>query len=232
MILEVKEIHVYIRDSYILQGLSLEVSEDEVVCLLGRNGAGKTTTMRSILGYLHPNKGKVIFEQEDITSWPTYKIVKQGIGFVPEDRRIFPGLTVQENLEVAYRDDRKQGGWTIERVFEEIPLLRDLRNRKGGQLSGGEQQILAIARALVTNPRLLLLDEPSEGLAPVIVERLGELLQHIKKSMPILLSEQNAYFALDISDRGYIIDKGKIRHQGTSVELKADQEVQERYLTV
>ncbi|HIC85814.1 MAG TPA: ABC transporter ATP-binding protein [Desulfobacterales bacterium] len=230
--LSIEEIHLYIRDSYILQGLSIEVNSDQVVCLLGRNGAGKTTTIKSIMGYLHPKKGKVIFKQKEITSWPTYKIVNNGIGFVPEDRRIFPELTVRENLEVAFRSRGHRGSWTIDRVFDEIPLLSNLQRRKGGQLSGGEQQILAIARALVTNPELLLLDEPSEGLAPVIVEKLAELIMGIKKDVTILLSEQNAYFALDVSDRGYIIDKGRIRFQGSSTELKSNKEIQARYLTV
>lgn len=230
--LSIEEIHVYIRDSYILQGLSIEVNSDQVVCLLGRNGAGKTTTIKSIMGYLHPKKGKVIFKQKEITSWPTYKIVNNGIGFVHEDRRIFPELTVRENLEVAFRSRGHRGSWTIDRVFDEIPLLSNLQRRKGGQLSGGEQQILAIARALVTNPELLLLDEPSEGLAPVIVEKLAELIMGIKKDVTILLSEQNAYFALDVSDRGYIIDKGRIRFQGSSTELKSNKEIQARYLTV
>ncbi len=230
--LNVEDIHVYIRDSYILQGLSIQVQNDEVVCLLGRNGAGKTTTFRSIMGYLHPKRGKVIFKQIDITSWPPFKIVNAGIGFVPEDRRIFHDLTVRENLEVAFKERPERQIWTIERVFDEIPLLSNLKDRKGGQLSGGEQQILAIARALVTNPELLLLDEPSEGLAPVIVERLGELITGIKKDVTILLAEQNAYFALEVSDRGYIIDKGRITYRGSSSELRSNREIQSRYLTV
>ncbi|SFM78530.1 ABC transporter ATP-binding protein [Thermodesulforhabdus norvegica] len=233
MILEVRDIHVYYGDSYVLQGLSLNVGEGELVCLLGRNGAGKTTTMRSIMGYARPFRGEIIFRGQKINGTPVYQVVSMGIGYVPEDRRIFANLTVEENLEIAFRP-RHDGKdvWTPERVFEAFPLLRKLRNKKGGQLSGGEQQLLAIARALVLNPLLLLLDEPCEGLAPVVVELLGDVIAGIKKEIPILLAEQNVAFALRLSDRGYIIEKGRICFEGTKEELLENRDVQCRYLAV
>lgn len=233
MILEVKDIHVYYGDSYILQGLSLTVGERELVCLLGRNGAGKTTTMRSIMGYARPLKGEILFRGRKISGFPVYQIVNMGIGYVPEDRRIFANLTVEENLEIAYRP-RHDGKdlWTPKKVYEAFPLLWKLRHKKGGQLSGGEQQLLAIARALVLNPSLLLLDEPCEGLAPVVVELLGDVISTIKNDIPILLAEQNVAFALKLADRGYIIEKGRICFQGTREELLKDRDVQCRYLAV
>ncbi|SMC21330.1 amino acid/amide ABC transporter ATP-binding protein 2, HAAT family (TC 3.A.1.4.-) [Desulfacinum hydrothermale DSM 13146] len=233
MILEVNDIHVYYGESYILQGVSLVVGAEEIVCLLGRNGAGKTTTMRSIVGYNPPRRGTVRYCGKRIDGRPVYENVRSGIGYVPEDRRIFPDLSVQENLEVAAllpREGREP--WTVERLFDTFPLLARLRHRKGGNLSGGEQQMLAIARALAGNPNLLLLDEPCEGLAPVIVESLDETIRALKREMPILLTEQNARFALSLSDRGYVIDKGRVFFQGSAEELLENQEVQQRYLAV
>ena len=231
--LQVDDIHVYYGDSHVLQGVSLQVQQGEIVCLLGRNGAGKSTTMCGILGLNPPKTGRVVFKGEEITGRPVYETVRKGLAFVPEDRRIFPGLTVNENLEVAVLAPREgHPAWTIDRIYETFPLLAKLKLRKGGNLSGGEQQMLAIARALIGNPLLLLLDEPCEGLAPVIVEELGRVIKDIKSSLPVLLSEQNARFALSISDRGYVIDKGVIRYEGSREDLLSNKEVQSRYLSV
>jgi branched-chain amino acid transport system ATP-binding protein len=231
--LRATDIHVYYGDSHVLQGVSLTVHAGEIVALLGRNGAGKSTTLKGIIGVIPPKSGRVLFNGEDVTGRPVYETVRKGIAFVPEDRRIFQGLTVKENLEVAVLPPR-QGltSWTIERVYDVFPLLHRLKNRKGGNLSGGEQQMLAIARALVGNPILLLLDEPCEGLAPVIVEEMGRIISGIKSDIPVLLSEQNAYFALSIADRGYVIDKGVICYEGNRQDMITNTEVQSRYLTV
>ncbi len=231
--LKVEDIHVYYGDSHVLQGVSLEVKSKEIVCLLGRNGAGKSTTMLGIVGVNPPRFGKVFLNGIDITKAAVYRKIRDGLAFVPEDRRIFAGLTVQENLEVAVlppREGKRQ--WTIDRIYENFPLLIALKNRKGGNLSGGEQQMLAIARALVGNPLMLLLDEPCEGLAPVIVEELGKVIIGLKSEMPVLLAEQNAHFALSVSDRGYVIDKGVIRYEGTADDLLTNTEIQSRYLSV
>jgi branched-chain amino acid transport system ATP-binding protein len=231
--LRVDDLHVYYGDSHVLQGVSLEVRSGEVVCLLGRNGAGKSTTLRGILGVNPPKSGRVNFKGQDITARPVYETIRRGLAFVPEDRRIFSGLTVNENLEVAVLQP-KEGNtpWTIDRIYATFPLLSKLKARKGGNLSGGEQQMLAIARALVGNPLMLLLDEPCEGLAPVIVEELGRVIRGITSDMPVLLAEQNALFALSIADRGYVIDKGVIRYEGARADLLSNQEVQSRYLSV
>ncbi len=231
--LRATDIHVYYGDSHVLQGVSLTVHAGEIVALLGRNGAGKSTTLKGIIGVIPPKSGRVLFNGEDVTGRPVYETVRKGIAFVPEDRRIFQGLTVKENLEVAVLPPR-QGltSWTIKRVYDVFPLLHRLKNRKGGNLSGGEQQMLAIARALVGNPILLLLDEPCEGLAPVIVEEMGRIISGIKSDIPVLLSEQNAYFALSIADRGYVIDKGVICYEGNRQDMITNTEVQSRYLTV
>jgi branched-chain amino acid transport system ATP-binding protein len=231
--LSVTDLHVYYGDSHVLQGISLDVMPDEIVCLLGRNGAGKTTTMRGIVGLNPPASGHVLLDGEELVGRPVYENVRRGLGFVHEDRRIFPGLTVSENLKVAELPGKgTHHTWTMERVYDSFPLLGKLKGRKGGNLSGGEQQMLAIARALVANPRLLLLDEPCEGLAPVIVEELGTVIAGLKTEIPILMAEQNAQFALAISDRGYVIDKGLLRYQGTREDLLTNQEVQSRYLSV
>jgi branched-chain amino acid transport system ATP-binding protein len=231
--LQISDIHVYYSDSHVLQGVSLEVRPGEIVCLLGRNGAGKSTTLRGVLGVNPPKSGRVLFKGDDVTHLPVYEKARRGMAFVPEDRRIFPGLTVQENLEVAILPARKgQTPWDPDRLYQSFPLLARLRTRKGGNLSGGEQQMLAIARALAGNPLMLLLDEPCEGLAPVIVEELARIIAGLKSDMPILLAEQNARFALSISDRGYVIDKGVIRYEGPRADLLSNQEVQSRYLSV
>ncbi len=229
--LELRDIHSYYGDSHVIQGISLHVRGSESVCLLGRNGAGKSTTMKSIMGYVPPRKGTVIFRGQDITGLPTYEIVRRGIGYVPEDRRIFPDLTVRENLEIARRPG-VSGKWDMASVLEMFPLLRRLLDREGGKMSGGEQQLLAIARALIGNPSFLLLDEPCEGLAPVIVEDLKQTILVLKRGLPILIAEQNARFALEVSDRGYVIEKGLIKHEGSTESLASNTEVQQRYLSV
>jgi branched-chain amino acid transport system ATP-binding protein len=231
VMLEVNDIHTYYGRSHILQGISLDLREGEVICLLGRNGAGKTTTIRSIMGFVHPASGSITFEGKKISTMEPFEISRMGIGYVPQDRRIFPTLTVQDNLEVIER--KSEGGWTVEKIFETFPILESLKNRKGRHLSGGEQQILAVARPLMTNPKLLLLDEPSEGLGPLIVKTIGELIHEIVKTgISVLLAEQNMRFAMRVAKRGYIINKGLIHHQGSMEELKEDREIIGRYLAV
>ena len=230
--LEVRDLHVYYGESHALQGVSLTVHEGEIVALLGRNGAGKTTTIRGILGLTPPRAGRVLLDGRDVAGRPVHENVRAGMAWVPEDRRIFPGLTVEENLEVATLPPRGEVAWTPERVFAEFPLLAPLRRRRGGALSGGQQQLLAIARALCGNPRVLLLDEPSEGLAPLIVRELGEAVRRLKGTLPVLLAEQNARFAVALCDRGVVLEKGQVRFEGTRAELQADPEIQDRYLSV
>ena len=229
--LKVDDIHTYYGDSYILQGVTLEVNAGEIVCLLGRNGAGKSTTLKSIMGYNHPRKGKVYFLDKNISRQSVYRNVRMGLGYVPEDRRIFSELSVQENLEVSF-NTAVETKWTIDELFKTFPLMEKLRHRKGGELSGGEQQMVAIARVLACQPKMVLLDEPCEGLAPVIVEQLNDIICRLKEHFPILLAEQNAHFALEVSDRGYVIDKGVIRFSGTSQELQQNDEIKKRYLSV
>jgi branched-chain amino acid transport system ATP-binding protein len=230
--LEVKDIHTYYGDSHVLQGVSLEVHRGEVVCLLGRNGAGKSTTMKSIMGLVPPRQGHIYFLGEETTGLAPYRMVKKGMAYVPEDRRVFPDLTVEENLEVAHIAAGREGRWTVKGILEIFPMLDRLRHRKAGHLSGGEQQLLVIARALMANPSMLLLDEPCEGLAPIIVEELEKVILEIRQEVTILLAEQNAPFALRVSHRGYVIEKGQIKFQGTREELLANEEVQTRYLAL
>jgi branched-chain amino acid transport system ATP-binding protein len=216
-LLEVRDIHTAYGLSRVLFGVSIEVRAGECVCLLGRNGVGKSTTMRSIMGLTPPQSGRVSFKGGDITGWEPYRVARTGIGFVPEDRRIFADLTVWENLDVAQRGGR----WTVERVFDLFPTLRELTGRHGGYLSGGEQQMLTIARTLMGDPELLLLDEPSEGLAPLIVDHLGEQIARLKaEGLTILLAEQNTEFSLALADRVYVLEKGAIRFAGTAAALR------------
>lgn len=234
MMLEVNEIHTYYGTSHILFGVSLAVAKGEAVCLLGRNGAGKTTTLRSIMGLSLARSGSITFEGVEVRGKPAHFIARLGLGYVPDDRRIFADLTVRENLLVAMKggNDRQQG-WTVERVYALFPTLRNLDSHRGGHLSGGEQQMLAIGRTLMTNPRFLLLDEPAEGLSPLVVRALQEQIQTLKEQgMTILLSEQNVRFAMELSERAYVIDKGAIRYQGSIKDLAENKQVRERYLMV
>ena len=224
--LEVEKIHTYYGLSHILFGVSLKVEAGQVVCLLGRNGAGKTTTLKSILGLAAPKQGRIRFKQEDVTGKEPYILVRKGIGYVPDDRRIFADLSVGENLEIAERKAREREVWNKERVYALFPPLRRLDSRKGGLLSGGEQKMLAIGRALMGNPDFLLLDEPTEGIAPVMVRAFGQTILHLKDlGLTVLIAEQNVKFTLKLSDVGYIIDNGRICYQGTVKELIENEEV-------
>jgi branched-chain amino acid transport system ATP-binding protein len=232
--LELDRVNTYYGKAHILHDLSFNVGAGEVVALLGRNGAGKTTTMRSIMQLVRPTSGKVVFEANDITRWPTHKVARSGLGYVPEERRIFADLTVMENLEVG-RQPHREGypDWTVEHLFELFPNLAERRNNRGKQLSGGEQQMLTIARTLMGNPKLLLLDEPSEGIAPVIVEQMAETLLEIKaKGLTVVLSEQNLHFARLVGDRAVIIESGSAVFDGTFAELEAHPEIRDQYLSV
>ena len=232
-ILSLDDVHAAYGASQVLFGVSLKIAEGECVCLLGRNGVGKTTTMRSIMGLTPPSRGWVVWKGQDITAKRPYQMSRLGIGFVPEDRRIFSDLSVAENLDVAAGHRKGVSLWTSDRVFDLFPELREISDRKGGYLSGGQQQMLTIARTLMTDPELLLLDEPSEGLAPLVVERLKEQIARLKASgMTILLAEQNIQFSLDLAERVYVLEKGHIRYEGTTAEFRADPSVQHRYLAV
>ena len=230
--LRVTDIHTYYGLSHILFDVSLVVEAGECVCLLGRNGAGKSTTMRSIMGLAPPRRGSVVFKDVDCTGQKPFRMVRRGMGYVPDDRRVFADLTVGENLEIAARNYR-QGGWDRERVYGFFPSLKKIDKRRAGFLSGGEQQMLTIGRALMTNPDFLLLDEPTEGLAPLIVNLLEEQIARLKQDgLTVLLAEQNLEVALRLSDRGYVIDNGSIRYHGTRDDLQHNDAVRNKYLCV
>jgi len=229
--LRVDDIHTYYGRSHILHGLSLAVEAGEVVALLGRNGAGKTTTLRSIIGLNPPARGKISLNGEDITGERPFRLAKRGLSFMPETRGIFPSLSVEENLTLVA--GRRAGPWSLERVYELFPRLRERRSNGGAQLSGGEQQMLAIARALLLNPELLLLDEPTEGLAPIIVREIRDRLRVVKEEgMTILLVEQNFHFATHLADRVFIVSKGQVAWSGSAQEIVADRDAQQRWLGV
>lgn len=231
-ILEVDHIDTFYGQSHILQGVSLSVKEGEVVSLLGRNGVGKTTTLRSIMGLTPPRSGKILFRNIEITGKPPFQIARLGIGYVPDDRRIFPDLTLYENLELAHRLSVKgKIQWTLEKIYHLFPVFPELKERKGNQLSGGEQKMLAIGRALMKNPSILLLDEPSEGLAPLIVQNLIEVLSQIRREgVTILLADQNLRFCKNTSDRGYILEKGRIQYSNVMEEIWRNEEIVKKYL--
>jgi branched-chain amino acid transport system ATP-binding protein len=232
-LLQVDDIHTYLGDSYIIQGVSLAVPAGKVVALLGRNGAGKTTTLRSIMRMARPRRGRVTFDGNDISALATFEIARARIAFVQETRAIFPSLTVEENLGIAARPAANGDGWTMERIFDDFPQLAARRRNGGTQLSGGEQQMLAMARALVANPRLLLLDEPSEGLAPLIVRQIADIIVKLKQAgMTMLLVEQNFALATEVADDVVILGKGRVRWSGTSAQLRGADDVRHTWLGV
>ena len=231
-LLEAHDVHTAYGLSRVLFGVSIEVRAGECVCLLGRNGVGKSTTMRSIMGLTPPQSGRVRFNGTDITGWAPYRVARAGLGFVPEDRRIFADLTVWENLDVARRA-AGGNGFTLERVFDLFPKLRELTARQGGHLSGGEQQMLTIARTLMGNPQLLLLDEPSEGLAPIVVDHLRDQIARLKREgLTILLAEQNTDFSLSLADRVYVLEKGSIKFSGPATRLRDDASLRQELLAL
>jgi branched-chain amino acid transport system ATP-binding protein len=230
--LVVDDIHTFYGDSHVLQGVSLRVGAGEAVALLGRNGVGKSTTIKSIIGFTPPQQGVITIDETDISATPSHRIAQLGVGLVPQGRSVFPTLSVRENLTMAMRNTNG-GGWSLARVLETFPSLEKRQKNLGSQLSGGEQQMLALARALMTNPRLLLLDEPSEGLAPLIVARIGRIIDDLRKhGLSILLVEQNLTLALNNVDRAYVMSKGRIVFEGNPSELRSNTDVLQRYLGV
>lgn len=232
-LLEVRDLHAAYGLSRVLFGVSLEIERGECVCLLGRNGVGKTTTMRAIMGLTPPAAGTVRWQGRDVTGWAPHRAARAGVGFVPEDRRIFADLSVWENLDVARRAAGRAGRWTVEAVYELFPKLAELADRRGGNLSGGEQQMLTIARTLMGNPELLLLDEPSEGLAPLVVEHLLQQVARLKaEGLTILLAEQGVAFSLALADRVYVLEKGAVRFAGPASQLRDDEALRHNLLAL
>ncbi len=231
-LLHVEAIDTYYGDSHILKKLSIEIRRGETVALLGRNGVGKTTTLKSIVGWVPPRSGRIVFDGNDVTGNEMMRNARRGISLVPEERRIFTNLTVAENIKLAQVTAR-QPGWTLQEVYDRFPRLRERARNKGDEISGGEKQMLAIARALVQNTQLLLLDEPTEGLAPLIVREVESIVREIKaKGMTTLLVEQNFYSALSVADRCYVVDQGTVKFEGTPAQLRADTDALQRYLHV
>ncbi len=232
--LELHSINTYYGRSHILFDVSLDIAKGEVVSLIGRNGAGKSTTFRSIIGLTPPQTGDIVFAGVRLNGLHAYQICRKGIGFVPEDRRCFADLTVRDNLEVAARRENKVASpWTVAKIYDFFPRLQEREKNLGSQLSGGEQQMLTIARTLMTNPELLLLDEPSEGLAPLIVRLLADMILEIRKEgVTVLLAEQNLHFCARVSDRGFVIDKGSMKYEGKMSDLLANEEIKRKYLAV
>ena len=234
VMLDVFGLDVHYGSSQVLFGLKLQVHHGETLALLGRNGAGKSTSMKAIAGVIETSAGRIQFNEKNITSMPSHLIARAGIGFVPEDRQIFTGLSVQDNLIIGAKlGQQGEQVWTLERVYEMLPLLYPLRQRMGGLLSGGEQQMLTIGRALMGNPSLLLLDEPSEGLAPIMVQKIGDLIENLRQQgTTIVLAEQNLHFCLGLADRAVVIDKGCDVFVGSIAELNANVDIKKRYLSV
>ena len=233
--LELRSVHTHYETSHILFDVSLEVGQGESVCLLGRNGAGKTTTLKSIMSLASASAGSIRFNGVELVGRAPYEIARLGIGYVPDERLIFPDLTVRENLEIAIKPGAPgaPAQWTVERIYELFPVLVPLDARLGGYLSGGEQQMLTMGRTLMGNPSLLLLDEPVEGVAPVVVQELTKQIKALKAmGLTILFAEQNMHFATEISDRAYVIEKGHIRFHGTMAELEANEEIKQKYLMI
>jgi len=231
-VLLLQDVHTYYGESHILKGISSEIKKGELVTLLGRNGAGKTTTLRSIMGIVPPKQGRITLDGTNIRGQKPHSIASLGVGYVPEERMIFPSLTVFENLSLPSKGSRG-GLWDLEKIYRYFPVLGERKNQKGSQLSGGEQQMLAIARILTMELKLMLLDEPTEGLAPLLVREIGTILKEIRKTgITILLVEQNTRFATGVSDKHCILYNGQIVYEGSNEEFKADQEVQKRYLGV
>ena len=221
-VLEAKGLHTFYGKSHILHGVSIAVNEAEIVTLLGRNGAGKTTTLRSLVGLTRPHEGSVQIFGNTTTSWPPYRIAALGVGYVPEGRRIFANLTIEENLKGPVE---RPGPWTEDRIYQLFPRLHERRSNRGRQLSGGEQEMLAIARVLLLNPKLLLLDEPSQGLAPLIVRDVFRVIQNARESgISVLLVEQNVRAAVEVADRAYVLDDGHVAYEGSAAELGMDEE--------
>lgn len=231
--LKLLNIHTYYGESHVLHGISLEVQQGSVITLLGRNGMGKTTTIRSIIGFTPPRSGVVRFKEKDIHGLPPNHIAKMGIGLIPQGRHIFHSLSVMENLTMSARKKRKPGEWTLDRIYSLFPILKERSNLKANLLSGGEQQMLCIGRALMTNPDLLLMDEPSEGLAIMLVREVGNIIVQLKNSgFSILLVEQNLPLALEVADYAYILSKGEIVYESSSKELKDNEDIKVKYIGV
>ena len=238
MLLEVKDLNTYYGTSHVLQGISLTMKEREIVAILGRNGMGKSTTLKSVMGLVKPRSGAVIFKGKNVFGYPPYKTAKAGIGYVPEERRIFPTLSVRDNLLLGIKGglfsaEENKSGWTVERIFEHFPKLAERMNQKGGHLSGGEQQMLTIGRTLMGNPDLLLVDEPTEGLSPIMVKEVRDVLAEINKAgVSILLVEHNLKVALSLANRIYLMGKAHIGFSGATEELQSQPEILEKYLEV
>jgi branched-chain amino acid transport system ATP-binding protein len=232
-ILELVDVHTYYGDTQVLFGVSLEVATGSVVALLGRNGMGKTTLIRSVIGVTPARRGAMRFKGQDIAGLVPYRIARMGVGLVPQGRQIFPSLSVKENLTMTARDGRRPGAWTLERIYELFPILKQRSSLPGNLLSGGEQQMLSMGRALMTNPELLLMDEPSEGLAPLIVSEIGRIIQEIhSRGLSVLLVEQNLKMALRLAQRVYVMSRGLVVHQSTPQELQDNKEIMDRHLGV